>query len=490
MFFEPDKFTVLVVGDVMVDTNRYCDTFRKAPEANIPVYNVKKTVNKLGGAANVAKNLKNLDCNVFLVSVIGADKMGIELRTMLKKNHIYSTLFTDNSRKTTNKIRIFHENNLVNRHDIEKTTDIDKIYETSIFEYISTCPNIDAIVISDYAKGVITEKLCKTIIEYANKKNIRTFVDPKVKNSHKYCNCFLFKPNWFEAREITGLHREIWTPNSTDISICFDFLKEEINSQHTIITCGEAGIYFDNKKNHICLTTDIQVVDVTGSGDVVLAVLVYSFLMKNSVHMSCYLANHIATKGVQTIGNYEISLKDINETTRVYNDKYDNDKYDNDKYDNDDTATNKIIKDTDTIKINNIGLMHDVVFTNGCFDIIHSAHIKLLQYAKSLGNILVVGLNSDASIRRFKGIKRPINNEIERCELLANLGMVDYIIVFDTDTPYSILNNLRPKILVKGGDYDIDNIIGKEFAQQLVLFNYIENTSTTNIIKKISDLYH
>ena len=138
---------------------------------------------------------------------------------------------------------------------------------------------------SMWSKGVITEKLCQNIIEYANKKHIRTFVDPKVRDIHKYRNCFLFKPNWYEARQMTGLHREIWSPKNTDTDLCFAYLKEEINSQHTIITCGDAGIYFDNKKNRICLTTDIPVVDVTGSGDVVLAVLVYSFLMKNSVHM-------------------------------------------------------------------------------------------------------------------------------------------------------------------------------------------------------------
>jgi len=492
MFYDNDAdFTVLVVGDVMLDTYFHCETYRKAPEADIPVYDVKKTVNKLGGAANVAKNLKKLGCNVLLVSVIGTDYTGRDLKELLFKNQIFSTLFSSCSRKTTNKIRIVHNNNLINRYDNEITNDIDKMNETSIFDYISTCPNIDAIVISDYAKGVITEKLCQNIIDYANTKNIRTFVDPKVKNIHKYRNCFLFKPNWDEAREMTGFQREKWTLVNVDTDICFSFLKEEINSQHIIITCGNAGIYFDNKKNRICLTTDIPVVDVTGSGDVVLAVLVYSFLMNNSVHMSCYLANSIATKGVQTVGNYSVSLKIMKENIRVYNDIHGNKYRDFNALQNSlEFPFNKIIKDTDTIAIHNIGLMSDVVFTNGCFDIIHSAHIKLLKYAKSLGKILVVGLNSDASIRRFKGTHRPINNESERCELLSNLGMVDYIIVFDNDTPYSILSNLRPKILVKGGDYEKEQIIGREFAQQVEIFNYIENTSTTNTIKKIKDLYY
>jgi D-beta-D-heptose 7-phosphate kinase/D-beta-D-heptose 1-phosphate adenosyltransferase len=481
MFFDLDAaFTVLVIGDVMLDTYQHCETFRRAPEADIPVYNVKKTVHKLGGAANVAKNLKNLGCNVFMVSVVGTDRPGEEIQRLLRKNKICSTLFADPSRKTTNKIRILHENKLVNRHDIEKVSNIKKRYEISIMELISKfCEqsSLDAIVISDYAKGVITEKLCQNIIDYANENNIRTFVDPKVNNIHKYRNCYLFKPNWHEAKAMTG---PIWLRAKEDrssIDLIFEYLKQEINSKCTVITCGKDGMYFDGKRNHVCVSKNKPVVDVTGSGDIVLSVLVYSLLMNNSLHMSCYLAHIIATKGVGTVGNYEISLKDITDTIQRYNTIYGMSHVGG--------INAKIIKDTDTVKISKIGLMVDVVFTNGCFDIIHSAHIKLLNYAKSLGKILVVGLNSDASIRRLKGSERPINNETERCELLANLGMVDYIILFDEDTPYTILSDLRPKIMVKGGDYEKDQVIGSEFAQQVALFNYIENTSTTNMIQKI-----
>jgi D-beta-D-heptose 7-phosphate kinase/D-beta-D-heptose 1-phosphate adenosyltransferase len=518
MFFNLDAaFTVLVIGDVMLDTYHHCETFRRAPEADIPVYNVKKTVHKLGGAANVAKNLKNLECNVFMVSVVGPDRPGEEIQRLLIKNKIYSTLFTDPSRKTTNKIRILHENKLVNRHDIEKVSNIKKKYEIYIMEFISKfCEqsSLDAIVISDYAKGVITAKLCKTIIDYANENNIRTFVDPKVNNIHKYRNCYLFKPNWHEAKAMTG---PLWLRAKADrssIDLIFEYLKEEINSKSTVITCGKDGMYFDGKRNHVCVSQDKPVVDVTGSGDIVLAVLVYSLLMNNSLHMSCYLAHIIATKGVGTVGNYEISLKDITDTIQRYNTIYgmshvgglnhrrfemghEVSQISNFEVDLSEDVTGqvplqifkginaKIIKDTDTVKISKIGLMADVVFTNGCFDIIHSAHIKLLNYAKSLGKILVVGLNSDASIRQLKGPERPINNETERCELLANLGMVDHVILFDEDTPYTILSYLRPKIMVKGGDYEKDQVIGSEFAQQVALFNYIENTSTTNMIQKI-----
>jgi D-beta-D-heptose 7-phosphate kinase/D-beta-D-heptose 1-phosphate adenosyltransferase len=336
---------------------------------------------------------------------------------------------------------------------------------------------LDAIVISDYAKGVITEKLCESIINYANENNIRTFVDPKINDIHKYRNCYLFKPNWHEAKAMTG---PLWLRAKADrsnINVIFEYLKQEINSKCTVITCGKDGIYFDEKRNHICVRKGKPVIDVTGSGDIVLAVLVYSLLMNNDMHMSCYLAHIIATKGVSTIGNYEISPKDITNTIQRYNTIYSMSYVD--------CVKTKIIKDRDTAEITKFGLMTDVVFTNGCFDIIHSAHIKLLNYAKSLGKILVVGLNSDASIRRLKGSERPINNETDRCELLANLGMVDYIILFDEDTPYTILSYLRPKIMVKGGDYEKDQVIGSEFAQQVALFNYIENTSTTNMIQKI-----
>jgi D-beta-D-heptose 7-phosphate kinase/D-beta-D-heptose 1-phosphate adenosyltransferase len=221
-------------------------------------------------------------------------------------------------------------------------------------------------------------------------------------------------------------------------------------------------MYIDDLTNHIehkCLKNRV---DVTGCGDVVLSVFTYIYLKKNDVIDSCEIANYVAGKCVESVGNYPVSLSDIDEYIDC------------------------VIFDHETVKIESIKKNNNsIVFTNGCFDVIHSAHIRLLQFSKKRGDILVVGLNSDESVKRFKGNTRPINNIQERCELLKNLGVVDYIIIFDDDTPSNILKLLRPNVLIKGGDYTKDSIIGKEFADEIIIYNYIQGVSSSNTIRKI-----
>jgi D-beta-D-heptose 7-phosphate kinase/D-beta-D-heptose 1-phosphate adenosyltransferase len=209
-----------------------------------------------------------------------------------------------------------------------------------------------------------------------------------------------------------------------------------------------------------------MVVDVTGSGDLVLALLTHLYLTTKYMYMSCQIANNIAGKGVGVIGNYVLSQKDI------------------------DDFVEPILYDTMPDKIATIRQMHkNIVFTNGCFDIVHSAHIRLLQFCKKHGGVFVVGLNSDESIKRIKGSSRPINHITERCEMLMNIGIVDYIIVFNEDTPSQILRCLRPNIIVKGGDYTKENVIGREYVDEVILYEYKNGLSTTNTICKINDTF-
>jgi len=445
---------VLVIGDIMMDINHYCETSRMAPEANIPVYNVNNTEYILGGASNVTKNLKNLDVDIEVVSIIGDDYIGTKIKDLLDSYHIKNTLFIDPSRSTTQKVRLFNNKVIINRHDIESTLDINSYLETRLLNYLYSKENIDAILISDYGKGVITTHLCELIIDYANQKNIYTFVDPKLKNHMKYQNCFCFKPNLHEGQTISG---------AIEPGVILDFIKETLSCKNIVLTCGENGMYLNSITNHIINDEHIDVIDVTGSGDIVLCILVYVFLRTKDLYQACKVATKIAGKGLKYTGNYNISKQDIIEYF----------------------PDTRIIYDYETEKIKTIGELSNVVFTNGCFDIVHSAHIKLLRYAKSIGNVLVVGLNTDASVRRLKGSQRPINNQDERSEFIMSLGFVDYIILFDEDTPYSILSSLNPNTIVKGGDYTKENIIGGEFAKNIELFDYISNKSTSITINKI-----
>ena len=451
---------IIIIGDVLLDINYYCNTTRTAPEANIPVYNVLETEYLLGGAANVAKNMKNLECDVEFISVIGDDNVSSIVKDKLDEYQIKHQLFVDKSRKTTQKNRIFHDEKLITRYDIEDTQYIRQEIENEIIQYIinKNKDKPEAIVFSDYSKGVLTQRLCKTIIDYANRNNILTFVDPKPCHVTKYINCFCIKLNLSEG--------EMISVSKSKREILYT-IKENLKCNHVILTCAEHGMYINTIENHIYHKTKINVKDVTGCGDVVLSVIAYMYLQNKNMMESAKIANYIAGKAVQYIGNYSISKSDLYEyiDTVIYDNEYE-----------------KIIN------IRNI--YKNIVFTNGCFDLIHSAHIGILQFSKKQGDILVVGINSDNSVKTLKGNTRPINTIIERCELLKNLGFIDYIIVFDDTTPYRILELLRPDIIVKGGDYTKENIIGKEFTKEIILYHYMNGISSTNTIENIKRVFN
>lgn len=447
---------IIVFGDVMLDINYFSKIERNAPESdNVPIYNVYETSFHLGGAANISHNLHNINANVELISVIGNDYYGTKITSILDKKKIPNKLWIDNTRTTTQKNRIFYNNTLKTRYDIENTHEISCLLEEEIFNYIKS-KKTDAIILSDYNKGSATKTLMQNIIKYANENDIYTFVDPK--NDYlKYQSCFCFKPNLKEATEISKTH---------DLIETIDFLKKNIKYVNLVLTCGKEGIILNNIENKINHKKDIQVVDVTGSGDIVLAVLVYYFLLTKDIQFACNISNYIAGIGTKSIGNYVLSKDDLDDYFLF---------------------TNKIINGTEIDKITRLSKLNKTVFTNGCFDILHSAHIELLQYSKTQGDILIVGLNSDESITRLKGIKRPINNVIERSTILSLFDFVDYIIIFNEDTPFHILQHLKPDIIIKGSDYTKENIIGKEFCKEVKLFSYIKDKSTSLIIDKIKN---
>ena len=454
---------IIIIGDILLDINNTAEIKRQAPEADIPIYNILEHNYILGGAANVAKNLKNLDTNVEIVSVICNDKYGTKIIELLDEKLINNKLFVDDNRKTTQKNRIFINDELKVRFDIEDTNDISDSMENDIIDYIANKTNISAIIISDYDKGVVTEKLSTTIIDYANKNNIPTFVDPKLKNYYKYKNCFLIKPNQQESEIISG---------EKNIEKILNVIKEKIGCKNILLTRGKEGMILNNIYNKIEHDEIINLVDVTGAGDTVLAVLVYSYLKDNDLLKASKMANYIGGKSVGVIGNYNITIDDIN-----------------DYYKYEMTEINsKIIYDFEIDKITKISKKHNIVFTNGCFDILHSAHIELLKFAKNQGDVLVVGLNSDESIKRLKGETRPINNIDERAKILSLFDFIDYIIVFSDDTPLNIITMLTPDILIKGSDYNKENIIGKEFVKQIILFDFVQNKSSTRVINKIKNL--
>ena len=455
---------VIVVGDIILDVNYLSDIKRTAPEAaNIPVHNILSTNYVLGGSANVANNLHKLDMDVELISVIGDDSCGKQVIQILNDIDIKHALWVDKSRKTTQKNRIFYNNVLNCRYDIEDTHDITELIELEIIRYIMS-KHVDIIVLSDYDKGVLTYSFTKTLIEYANKNDIFTFVDPKIHDYLKYTNCFCFKPNLSEATKIS---------NTTDIETCIKFIKVNIGCKNLIITCGKDGVVVNDINNNIRHSKPIQVLDVTGCGDIFMSVLVYMFSTSGDLYDGCKVANYIAGLSTTKIGNAVVDKMDILNYSQFTQKNI--------------LEHDKLIFDYEINKITELSKQSNIVFTNGCFDILHSAHIKLLQHSKSQGNILVVGLNSDESIQRLKGNERPINKIDERVSILSLFHFVDYIIIFDEDTPYNIIKLLQPDVIVKGGDYCAENVIGAQYCREVKIFNYIKDKSTSLVVSKIKN---
>jgi D-beta-D-heptose 7-phosphate kinase/D-beta-D-heptose 1-phosphate adenosyltransferase len=455
---------VIVVGDIILDVNYISDITRTAPEAaNIPVHNIVSTNCILGGSANVANNLHHLGMDIELVSIIGSDSCGEKVLNLLNSLHIKHQLWVDESRKTTQKNRVFYNNILNCRYDIEDTRDISEQIEHEILNYIMS-KQIDILVLSDYNKGLLTHSLSENLITYANNNNIYTFIDPKIRDYLKYKNCFCFKPNQSEASLIS---------NTSDIGQSLQFIKEHIECENLIITCGKDGVVLNDLHNNIEHANTLNVVDVTGCGDIFLSVLIYMFSISTDLYDACKVANYIAGLSTTKIGNTIVDKSDIQNYIQFSQKKV--------------LEHDKIIFDYEINKITELSRQSNVVFTNGCFDILHSAHIKLLQYSKSQGNILVVGLNSDESIQRLKGLSRPINNIDERANILSLFNFIDYIIIFDEDTPYNIIKLLQPDIIVKGGDYCAENVIGAQYCKEVKIFNYINNKSTSLVVSKIKN---
>jgi rfaE bifunctional protein nucleotidyltransferase chain/domain len=318
----------------------------------------------------------------------------------------------------------------------------------------------------------------------------------------KYKGCFLFKPNQPEAETISG---------EKNIHKILHFIKDKIECKNILLTRGKEGMILyqqsfehaphrgaivqtvpgnlvevssaqrienfnvvNNVYNKIEYESIINLIDVTGAGDVVLSVLVYVFIKEKDLLKACKIANYIGGKSVCVIGNYNVNLNDINEYDAL----------------DINTEKTKILYDYETDKITKISKNNkNIVFTNGCFDILHSAHIELLKFSKKQGDVLVVGLNSDESIKRLKGETRPINDIEERSKILSLFDFIDYIIIFSDDTPLNIIKALKPDILIKGSDYNKDNIIGKEYVKNIILFDFVQNKSSSRIINKITNLY-
>ena len=464
------KPNILVVGDLMIDHYLWGSCERISPEAPVQVVDISKETTVLGGAGNVINNLNTLGANVSVASVIGDDENGKELLGMLKSIGVDSqNIITQESRKTSKKSRIIAVSQQILRYDKESKNSITQKSSQTIIETLkNSIVSYNMIILSDYGKGVLTEELCQGLIKLANEKNIKVLVDPKGSDFSKYKGAYLLTPNKKEAILATGI--EITDALSLERALVK--LKNECNLGVSLITLSEDGIATLDKEVETFPTVAKEVFDVTGAGDTVIASIAFALSAGKSIQETAAFANLAAGVVVGKIGSATVSIAEIEE-------------YEASLHKSTSDAHIKSFEDIDTLVQRYRANGKKVVFTNGCFDILHVGHVKYLQIAKSFGDILIVGLNSDESVSRLKGPTRPVNIAEDRAYLLAALEAVDFVVPFESDTPLELIKMISPDILVKGGDYEGKTVVGTEFASELKLVDFVDGKSTTKTIQKI-----
>jgi len=473
------RVRALVVGDLMLDEYLWGKTERISPEAPVQVVDVQREDLRLGGAGNVINNLISLGCQVHVATVLGDDDDGRLLRRRLEEKEVGTEgVLLTSGRVTSRKTRILASNQQMLRIDRESRDFIQPGVEAELAEHIKrVAADFDVILISDYLKGVLSDGLLKIVIEAGRTAGVPVVVDPKGRDYNKYRGATLLTPNRKESGEASGVDIR----DESSLREAGRYLRESLDLDALVLTRSEEGLTLflrDGRVENLPTETR-EVYDVSGAGDTVLCMFGLGLACSLSLEDAARMANVAAGIVVGKVGTSTVSPEEIIEV--VARQHPDSDLK---------IKTRERLQD---ILEEHRQRNHTIVFTNGCFDLLHVGHVKYLQKARSLGDMLILGLNSDDSIRRLKGPKRPLINEHERAHVLAALDCVDYVVIFDEDTPLELLEVLRPDILVKGGDYTPEAVVGKDLVEsyggRVELIQFVDGRSTTDIVEKILQQY-
>lgn len=457
---------IIVIGDVMLDEFIFGEVNRINPEAPVPVLHAKKIIYKPGGAANTATNIASLGGKCILIGRVGDDESKRILESELKKLGITPNFVVDKDFHTTRKVRSMAKNQQLLRVDYEHHDRITKKQAEKIINLTNNIKDCGVIIISDYNKGVITKEL----MDGLKKTPKKILADIKKENKELFRGVHLIKPNLKEAQEFSGIK----AADERSVEEIGRKLVKDMDCNILLTRASEGMTLFEkNGKTEHIPTSALEVYDVTGAGDTVIATLALCEAAGSSLLDSSIIANHAAGIVVGKIGT---ATTDQQELIRIFSNEKTKIK-----------TRKEIIEAVKDLKLKN----KKIVFTNGCYDILHTGHIKLLREAKKQGDILIVGLNTDSSVRKLKGPTRPINNEEERSEIMSSLEFVDYVTLFEEDTPVKIISELKPDIHVKGGDYNPYDYkqmpeakIVHEYGGKIHIVKILDGKSTTNIIKK------
>ena len=474
IFSNAKNVSVLVIGDLMLDRYVYGTIDRISPEAPVGVVNWRSEKSGLGGAANVAHNLAQLGCHVFLAGVVGPDEAAEELLRAAKTMGIdTSGVVTDAARPTTLKTRVIAHGQQVIRIDRESRSEINDASAKSFLDHVRKClPLVDGVILSDYAKGVLTPRLCASVIQAANSQHKRVLVDPKGHDFSKYKGAFLLTPNKKEYAD--AAHTPI--QNEEDLRKVVDSLFEVVQSHAILVTRGEEGMsLFAGKAAGVNIQTDVRdVFDVTGAGDTVISMLGRLLFAGVDLLPAAQLANMAAGIKVGKLGAAAVNADELLAYLRQREDRFRG-------------------KTLDLAQLKQVvGLAHSqgrkVVLTNGCFDLLHVGHVQFLQKAKALGQMLIVAINDDRSVRKLKGNGRPLIGAADRAGIIAGLESVDHVIVFSEATPLHLIRELTPDVLVKGGNYKLEEVIGRKevesYGGRVTLIPTIDPESSSQTFAK------
>lgn len=472
------KNRILLIGDFMIDKYIHGACHRIAPEASVPVIDIDEKRSCLGGAGNVAANLRALGSEVLFCTVVGNDDILPELKYLLRSATIDEQfLVLEDSRKTIVKTRVSSDSQLIVRFDDGTESVLEANTEDRLIKHIERAyPLCDAVLISDYNKGVLTDKVIDKLRELRSKNKKILAVDAKSYERYKMLKPDFIKPNYQEGLEITG--ESYSRLRKEQVQQWSGILAERTGAKNIILTMDKDGIAHFRQSEYISHYDVEQVIapQVSGAGDSFISAFLLSISAGANIEQSMQLAVHAAHAAIQKREKTAICASaDIQE---------------------------KLVNASKYIPLGELKRIvgkhqkegKNIVFTNGCFDILHCGHVKYLAKAKEMGDILVVGINNDESIKRLKGSTRPINNLQERIEVLKGLACIDYIVSFGKvgdDTPIQLIKTLKPQVFVKGGDYTYKYLPEKvtidEIGCKLAFVPFTDNKSTTSTIKQIQE---
>ena len=464
------KSKILVIGDIMLDRYWHGGAKRISPEAPVPVVNVNKIEERAGGAANVAFNLSTLGCEVTLQGFVGEDEAAKQLEKLFHNSKVDCQFIVDSQVPTITKLRVISQHQQLIRLDFEENISAHLSNERDR-QFSSTIDQHDLVLLSDYGKGALNN--VQTLIKIANEHKKPIIVDPKGNEFTKYKGATLITPNAKEFEAIVGECK-----NDQDVEIRGRNLLESLGLEALLVTRGEHGMSLiekDQKALHI-LTEAREVFDVTGAGDTVISVLSAARSRGESFSASARLANAAAGIVVGKLGTASIDQAELRAALKGEQSHIKN------------IVTLERLKQA-TKNAKQQG--KKIVMTNGCFDILHAGHIAYLEEARLQGDRLIVAVNSDESVSRLKGEQRPIVPLEQRMAVLAGLSSVDWVISFSEDTPEALIESILPDVLVKGGDYKVEEIAGHkavfENGGEVKILRFEDGCSTSEIIEKIKE---